>query len=504
MKRWALAFVAVCLAAVPARGDIVVYTVPGLGGLVTVTLEGTMKDLPVLSGGQPLISFNSPATGVLRMKKSEVSRSIKCPTTKQLFAKKLNQAKGDAVKLMEVAEWALKHGMLEKFRECVKAAYTLDATNAEAKRLTDLMQEIDTIDLGESTELESFLRNRVGSAKNMEFRKSKHFILYHNTNKGGKDGKPAGPKKGDRAEQRLALLEKVYESFLFKFYSKGIKLDIPKERLMVVLFEEEKQFLNYAEMVSPSLKGVAGFWSHVDNIAVFYDHGGTEEFKSLQELNRALQDQKQEAYRLQRAGIGGDNADIVHRAEAIDKIFNMWQQNQDITVVSHECVHQMAGNTGLLPRHVMVPSWVHEGLATYFECPKDASWSGIGAVNEERLEWYRALERGQKEVSSLEWIVSDQIFDLAATHAGRLHAYGQAWALTHFMLEEHPLEMLAFYDRLGKMPPDVIFSPEVLHKTFDEAVKIDRDKLTRDWRNYMDDLKTDVDLMMEEADGSED
>src|SRR5690606_33530854 len=126
-----------------------------------------------------------------------------------------------------------------------------------------------------------------------------------------------------------------------------------------------------------------------------------------------------------------------------------------------------------------------------------ASWSGIGAVNEDRIDWYRALARNQKEYSSLEWIVSDQIFDLTTSHASKLHAYGQAWALTHFMLEKHPEEMLAFYNRIGNMPPDMVFSPEMLHKTFDEVVKIDRDKLTREWRDYMDELKTDTQVLEE-------
>lgn len=495
MKRWLLACAALWLTAEAARADIVVYTVPQTG--ITVTLEGTMKVIAV-PGGEPLISFTSPATGTLKLQLSEVSDRIECPTTAQKFNKMFNKAKKDAPALMEASEWALKRGLLKEFRECVKQAHTLDPANEEAKRLADLIEKIDNIDLGESTEQENILRNKIGALKNMEIRKSKHFILYHNTNKAGKDAKKDA-KKGDRAARRLDLLEKVYESFLFKFYSKGVNLEIPKERLMVVLFDDEKQFRNYSEMLSPSLSMAAGFWSHIDNIAVFYDHGGTEDFKALQQLNRALQEQKETVLRGARQG---DKyvaaADIVRRAEALDKLFNMWQENEDITVVSHECTHQMAGNTGLLPRHVMVPSWVHEGLATYFECPKDATWSGIGAVNEDRLEWYQALARNQKEYSSLEWIVSDQIFDLTTNHAGKLHAYGQAWALTHFMLEQHPQEMLAFYNKLGKLPPDVVFSPETLHKTFDETVKIDRDKLTREWRDYMDELKTDVARMLED------
>jgi hypothetical protein len=501
MKRWLLACAAGLLTGVTARADLVEYTVPGTS--ITVILEGKTKTIPV-PGGSPLIQFNSQATGVLNLELDEVGRHVVCATSADHFGKMFNKAKNDPAALMEAANWALKRGLLGKFRECVAKAHELDPDNAEAKRLSELIKTIDSVDLGESSAQESLLRNKIGALKNMEIRKSKHFILYHNTNKPSKNGKKPLRKNGkDRAQQRLDLLENVYESFLFKFYSQGINLEIPKERLMVVLFDDEKQFRNYSEMLSPSLSMAAGFWSHIDNIAVFYDHGGTEEFKVLQKLNRALQEQKEEAIRLARSGRGGNNADIVRRADALNALFKMWQENEDITVVSHECAHQMAGNTGLLPRHVMVPSWVHEGLATYFECPKDATWSGIGAVNEDRLDWYRYLAKNQKEYSSLEWIVSDQIFDLTTNHAGKLHAYGQAWALTHFMLEQHPTEMLSFYDKLGKMPADVVFSPETLHKTFDEVVKIDRDKLTREWRDYMDELKTDVEVVFEEQEEAE-
>jgi hypothetical protein len=80
-------------------------------------------------------------------------------------------------------------------------------------------------------------------------------------------------------------------------------------------------------------------------------------------------------------------------ADTLALLVQIDRENNDISVVTHEAAHQLAGNTGLLPRDIMIPTWAHEGLATYFEAPKDAAWSGIGAVNEERLDMYRQLER---------------------------------------------------------------------------------------------------------------
>jgi hypothetical protein len=172
------------------------------------------------------------------------------------------------------------------------------------------------------------------------------------------------------------------------------------------------------------------------------------------------------------------------------------REESDITVVSHETTHQMAGNTGLLPRHVRIPNWVHEGLATYFETPHVATWAGIGAVNDERIAWYRALERDRVH-SNIGFIVGDQIFNYADSLGEKLHGYGQAWALTHFLLENHFDEFMAFYRRLGEMPPDTFLSKDIINEVFDESVPVSRDALDREWRSYMGTLKTDLDLILE-------
>src|SRR4029077_10349344 len=86
------------------------------------------------------------------------------------------------------------------------------------------------------------------------------------------------------------------------------------------------------------------------------------------------------------------NPELIRWVKTVDLLIEIDRENSDITAVSHEATYQMAGNTGLLPRHVDIPRWVHEGLATYFEAPGDAAWAGIGAVSDERLAVSRARE----------------------------------------------------------------------------------------------------------------
>jgi hypothetical protein len=49
------------------------------------------------------------------------------------------------------------------------------------------------------------------------------------------------------------------------------------------------------------------------------------------------------------------------------------------------------------------------------------------------------------EHSKLEFVVTDKIFDFAGSGFSVQAAYGQAWALTHFLTEEHLPELINFY-----------------------------------------------------------
>ena len=93
--------------------------------------------------------------------------------------------------------------------------------------------------------------------------------------------------------------------------------------------------------------------------------------------------------------------------------------------------------------------------------------------------------------------VFDHHFDYAGNHASRVAGYGQAWALTHFLMERHFDEFIAFYRRLGEMPPEVHFSQEVLTSVFNECVKRNRRSLDSEWRTYMRGLKTDLEIILD-------
>jgi hypothetical protein len=481
--RWramVVAAVAVSLVVISsqARADIVFYQ---LGGGMTVVLQGKTT---VNAGGT--VTFNHPKLGTMYFKLESGTEVKKVPTLQEQFNKQLGRAGADGDKRFAAAQWALRHGLLPQFYEAVNKTLEINPQHPRAlliKKLKTLMEQ----PIADSSKEEKEMRDLIGRPE-MKVQMSKHYILLHDT-----DPKPAKNRKVPRAQERLDLLEQVYESFLLKFYASGVELEIPKERLKVVLFQNHQDYLFFATKLDAGLSRAAGFWSSDNNTAVFYDNGTTEEFQQLVKMTEDLQDFKKDAVR---ARVGGA-ADIRRMADTLQYIVNMERENLDIEVVSHEATHQMAGNTGLLPRDVRIPSWVHEGLATYFETPDGASWGGIGTVNKDRLEWYRMLEP-DREHSNIDFIVGDQIFDYAGNHASKVHGYGQAWALTHFLLEKHFDGFIAFYRRLGEMPPEVILSQDSLNQMFDECIKLDRRSLDAQWRAYMRSLKTDLEIIQDD------
>jgi hypothetical protein len=364
----------VTLSSVVASADLVQYQLPGT--TLVIMLQG---ETSYNAGGT--VNFIHPQMGKLVFGLNDV-KVLDAPTPTDVFRRKVRRVKTTSKlsEMSEAADWALKHGLIRQFYEAIDEVGKMGASDPRPGRVAALKAKMAEPLTGEA-EQEHEMRRNVRKP-DMKVAVSEHFIMLYDT-----DEKP-GDRKKPLHQSRLDLLERVYEAFLLKFYSRGVELEIPKERLQTILFSDKKDYMLYATSLSPSLASTAGFWDPMTNLSVFYDRSSDESSQMMKKISLMFDKEKEAALRQRNAA----TKHIVRMANTMKLLIKISMENKDIEVVSHEGTHQMAGNTGLFPRHVAIPAWGHEGLATYFEAPDDAAWSGMGAVNRERLAWYRALE----------------------------------------------------------------------------------------------------------------
>lgn len=459
----------------------------GNTGILIKTTKITLPGKAVVQGGpSPLLSYTHPNGTTVHFPLEDV-KVIRAPTSQQQFNKIKSQAGRDPEAVMKAAVWALKKGLLGDFYTAVDRVIELDPKHEAALKVRELKKSMKE-PLPANSEAEKKFRGLV-KRPNMKIETSNHYMLMHDT-----DAKPQKGKTKNRAQLRLDLLEKVYESFMLLFHAQDVQLDIPTERMMVVLFKNYDQFQEFSIAIHPSLASAAGFWDPISNVAYFYDFATDDLAQALDKYAKVFRDEAKDAKKWK------NNPAAIRYAKVIDMLLDVAKDNSDITVVSHECTHQMAGNTGLFPRHIRTPHWVHEGLASYFEVPADGVWAGIGAVSRRRVTAYRQLADADraKLISNVDFVVSDQIFQL-----GSEYGYAFGWAMTHFMIENHLKEFIDFYRILGEVPPEVKLNPDLLQKLFHHAVKSDMSTLDGEWKAYMKSLKTDLEKLEESEEAKE-
>lgn len=459
-----------------SKADFIVYTLPGAKRPIILEGNARMVSPTILEftyPGFPSIAFN-PKDAV----------AVKAPSRQEEFKKSYLQASRaqQADGFLRAAKQALQNGMLKEFYQCCSDAYKLEPQHPTLLRLAEARRRIKQ-PLGPHSDIEKRFRELTGQSS-MKIEVSHHYIMLHDTSEGSQQSK-------SRARKRLDLLEQVYESFFLKFAFDGVVLTPPKEHLMVLLFAEEQKYLRYATSLDPELQSASGFWSPQDNIGVFYDQGTTEEMKQLFQISEDLNRAKRRARRTANA------REVAQVANSLDLLLRIAREESDIEVVSHEAVHQLAGNTGIMPRTTVGLRWAHEGLASYFECPAAAGWGGVGAVNETRLVGYKKIAR-TPQLASLELLVSDLLFDSARSDNAVLDAYGYAWALTHFLMETRFKDLIQYYLKCSELKGDDAgrIDRRELVKVFSESFG-DIRALESEFHQYMATLKTDVQRMRE-------
>ena len=160
-----------------------------------------------------------------------------------------------------------------------------------------------------------------------------------------------------------------------------------------------------------------------------------------------------------------------------------WERN--LSTIIHEATHQLAYNSGLQRRFADNPTWVSEGLAMYFEAPdmrNMSRWSGIGEVNQKNLKRWREYS-ARRPSDSLSSLIGDDTRIMSAETA--LDAYGEAWALTYFLIRTHKEEYLKYLRSISESRIGTQLTPHQRLKMFSGAFGKSLLEIDRDFRLYM-------------------
>jgi hypothetical protein len=200
---------------------------------------------------------------------------------------------------------------------------------------------------------------------------------------------------GDAAESFIKITlndcENIARDYLTYYQGQGFDVKRPGRRLTVVIFLDERPYLEFARRFVPGITVYAwGFYSRLENWLVLFDF-----------RNVPLNERK--------AGF------------------------KNVKTLAHEGTHQLTFNTGLLNRRGDAPRAVIEGLASYGETRPLHGRGQPGRINGSRLDDLAHIRRRVKWISATE-LLTDDAGTFGTTLDQTLLAYAQGWLLVYYLM----------------------------------------------------------------------
>ncbi|MDA0588729.1 MAG: DUF1570 domain-containing protein [Planctomycetota bacterium] len=232
------------------------------------------------------------------------------------------------------------------------------------------------------------------------------------------------------AEWCGGLLERLHKAFGVFWTARDLEVREPEFPLPVVILKTQTEFAELAafDRTPGSAKG-AGYFLITGNRIVLYDLTATEQQTPAKTVS-----------------------DVFRRVQSVPG---------SVATVVHEATHQIAFNSGLHTRYADNPIWMTEGMAMYFETPdlkSQRGWQTIGRLNRHRKSQFLDFVAKRRKADSLESLIgSDARFREPDT---QLDAYGEAWALSYFLIRTKPRQYSAWLKLIAEKPPLQFDSPE--------------------------------------------
>ncbi len=329
-----------------------------------------------------------------------------------------------------------------------------------------------------------------------------HFAILHVPNQ---------DKLADRIHNRL---EQTFAGFYYWHAMQGKMLPLPRQQLICILAESEPKFDALHQMFDNLPLTTDGFFSSLDNVSVFSAVRRDEAFKNFRthvsDVEKQLKEKDLDFDKLLRGDALNKKqqelrAEFISYARAAAVAAQAAREEGEVSTIMHETVQQLMAATGMLPRHVLIPRAIRDGLASFYASPRSqgeinlpALWTGIGGEHWQYLPVFRRLmdaEKGGKfswpshfgetrfDVGkiSIPRIITDQNF-LAAEQASsseklfyQTRAKAEAWALMYFLSHKKYDQLQKFMAELSQLPRDMELSTDILEQAFARAFDLHAD-----------------------------
>ena len=247
-----------------------------------------------------------------------------------------------------------------------------------------------------------------------------HYLIFHDTSQ-------------DYAQWCGALFERLYRAFTNYWIRKGLKLFEPEFPLVAIVFADKASYMKHSRPeAGDAAEFIVGYFSPNTNRMTMFDLTGLESLRSYYSGRRAK----------------------------ISVILAQPEAQRTVSTIVHEATHQIAFNCGLQTRYSDCPVWFSEGIAVYFETPDLRStkgWRRFGEVNRSRLMQFYQYAQNRPDDSLQTLIADDRRF-----HDPKqgLDAYAEAWALTYYLIRQHPQKYIAYVKMLSEKKPLLKDGPE--------------------------------------------
>ena len=165
------------------------------------------------------------------------------------------------------------------------------------------------------------------------------------------------------------------------------------------------------------------------------------------------------------------------KAQTLTLVRKVMEEDARREAVTYEGTRQLIAALGLLPRSVKAPQWIDFGMASFFETPKGAYWSGTGSPNLTYLVNFHLWDHEKKlekdPTVALKSVVTDHYFHLIEgsknKENARAKAHTMSWALVYYLAYKKRDGLLRYYQELAQEPRDLDLDEDVLLNCFARA-----------------------------------